>query len=174
MHGPSLTGTKRRTRRTGSSTCHRRTALKNRLAGNWTPRNWTRSAGDGNSGLHRRRSRPQRSLVHRTWSGLWNDHARRWRWRSEQGGPQSEAPKAHSPNHRRRSRERSLGRCRRHHRTCRHTGWRWAKMEPVSMPQEARPLVFSTGGATTGRGGTTGAIGGAARLAQREMRLWDG
>jgi hypothetical protein len=126
MHGATLAGTKRRTRRTRRSTCHRRTALKNRLAGNWTPRYGTRSAGDGNSGLHRRRSWPQRSLVHRTWSGLWNDHARRWRWRSGRTRCNRRRCRRTRRNNWRRGRERSLGRSWRHHRTCRNTSW-WSR-----------------------------------------------
>jgi len=124
MHGATLAGTKRRTRRTRGSPCHGRAALKNRLAGNWTPRHGARSAGNGDSGLHRRRSWPQRSLVHRTWSGLWNDHARRWRWRSSRTRCGRRRCRGRTRrNNWRRSRERSLGRSWRHHQTCRRTGW---------------------------------------------------
>ena len=124
MHGATLAGTKRRTRHTRGSACHGRAALKNRLAGNWTPRYGTRSAGDGNSGLHRRRSWPQRSLVHRTRSGLWNDHARRWRWRSRWTGRNRGPCRRTRRNNWRHGRERSLGRSWRHHQTCRHAGGR--------------------------------------------------
>jgi hypothetical protein len=126
MHRATLAGTKRRTRGTRGSACHWRTALKNRLAWNWTPRHWTRGAGNGNSGLDWRRW-PQRGLVHWTWSGLWNDHARRWRRRSCRTGRNQRRCRRTRRNNWRHGRGRSLHWCGRHHLTRRHTDWRRRK-----------------------------------------------
>jgi hypothetical protein len=121
MHRPPLARTQGRTRRT--STRNRRTALKNWLAGNWTPRHGTRCAGDGNTGLHRRRCWPQGSLVHWTRSGLWNNHTRCQRWWSNRTRRNGRRCRGARRNYRRRGRNWSLCYRRRHDRSCQHTCW---------------------------------------------------
>jgi hypothetical protein len=86
MHRPALARTQRWARRTSAR--NRRTALKDwlsrhRTPGHRTPRHGTIQAADWNSGLHQRWRRPHRSFVHRSRPGLWNDHARRRRLRSD-------------------------------------------------------------------------------------------
>ena len=144
MHRPALARTQRRTRRAWSSARHRRTTLKN-----WLPRNRTSGYGtraaDRHSRLHRRRSRTQRSLVHRPWPGLRNDHARQGRrWTGAagraatgaDGGALAETTGGAA----------AAGTC-----------------GAAGMGRTGGALTGddAAGGATTGRAGTTGAAGGA-------------
>ncbi len=113
MHGTALTRTQR-PRRT-SARHHRARALKNRLSRHRATRRGTHSPGScarRSTRLCNRRNRSgRRSFVHRTRSGLRNDHARRWRLRARNCRRCSRAQRG----------ERSLRRSRcGHRRRCRH------------------------------------------------------
>jgi hypothetical protein len=78
MHRTALSRTQRRTR---TRSC-RTGALKNRLSWNWSTRRRTAGGGTIRNGLSRLN---RRGLIHRTWSGLRNDHARPRRLRTSRG-----------------------------------------------------------------------------------------
>jgi|HubBroStandDraft_6_1064221.scaffolds.fasta_scaffold159713_2 hypothetical protein len=119
MHRPALARTQRWARCTRRSARHRRTPLKDWLPRHRPSRYGTIQPANWNSGLHRRWRRSQRSLVHRSRSGLRNNHARHRRLRSNRTRRNGSRRRSARGYGGRRCRRGNLCHRRRRRRTCR-------------------------------------------------------